>query len=115
MLYSDWGQLSKRKIACIAVTPKNNYLFTLSSDAYLRQWNIEKRRLEKDYGKIYNIFEEEFNQMLCITPDGSYLFTNDNQSFLKQWSIKDQVLYREYNVLFTSPITSMALSHNGLF
>ena len=70
----------------------SHYLFTCDDHAILKQWNINRPKLVKKFGKIH----PKPMVSMVSTSDGAYLFTSDVSGYIKQWDIKKSIIIKDY-------------------
>lgn len=86
-------------------------LFVGYSDGFFRQFDIQKRKLIKNYGQIY----EDAVKEILITADGKYLFLANTQCHLKQFDIKQQKSIKDYGQVANDKNWSMTVTNDSQY
>jgi WD40 repeat protein len=81
----DYGPIMGGGICSMVQTSGKNYLFLADYDGCLKQLDVKKQKVIRDYGKIH----EGINS-IAITSDDKYLYTSGNEenAHVKQFSVK---------------------------
>ena len=100
---------NKRKV--IENEKNQKYLFTTDEDGVLKQWDIEEKKLIKEYGEIHS---SQINSQSAKI-DGQYFITSDVDGFLKQWDIEQQNLIKDYGEINSSQIKSQSAKNDAQY
>ena len=68
------------------------YIQTVSDDMKMKQWGIQTKKLEKDWGQIHNIGIWS----IALTRDEEFVFTGDSDGFQKQWDLDSQLQIKDF-------------------
>lgn len=96
-------------INSIVIVQSGPYLFCGSSNARLRQFDIKKQTLVKDYGQVHDFDAKIY--AINATPDGRWIFTSDYNGYLKMWSVQNMDLVKDYGQIFEGEIYTLAVSY----
>lgn len=89
----------------------DEHLLTLDMFGNLKQWNVSKQKLEKNWGKMF----KNMIDCMAITPDGVALFITGSNGLLKQWNIKTQELIFDWGQVHKRSIYCMVIMPSGDF
>lgn len=71
-----------------------NYIFSAGQKGYLRQLNVKKQKLEKNWGSVSDCGNVIYS--IIVTTDTKYLFITTHSGVIKQWNLKQQKLIKQY-------------------
>jgi len=82
----DWGVTHDNFINDCIISPCSKYIFTVSSDLFMKQWNIEQKKLEHNYKQIH----DKPVVKICISSNGIDVFTSADDGSVKQFDAKEK-------------------------
>ena len=102
----DKQQNLKGQQCHISSHTKGVYLFTTDICGYVKQWDIKRQKLLKDFGKVHH----SVIMSIDATSDRKYLITSDYLGNIRKWDIenqsqildKNQIPHKEIDVNITS-------------
>lgn len=108
LIYASKYKEVEADITAIEITPNGKYLFTATTDSNMKQFQISKQCLVKDYGQAHDFDAKIF----CIkaTPDSKYLFSSDYNGYLKMWAVESMSLYKDFGLIFEGEIYAIDVS-----
>lgn len=94
-----------------SVTPNSTYLFTSGDGGFLKQFDIERKEILKDWGKIN---KGEIYSM-AVTVDSRHLVTGDENGWLKKWEIKSRNIVKDFGQIHCGYVYPICITPDGGF
>ena len=115
LLQTDYGVIHRHWITCLAVThpglENEGFVFTVSNDKTMKQWNAKKSSLHKDYGEIHSGYVYQVK----ITYDNKFTCTASHDLRVKLWNVKKEMLEHEFDIIHSELIDAMAISPDNKY
>lgn len=111
----DFGEIHKHWITCLACThpglDNEGFVFTVSNDKTMKQYNAAKSTLHKDYGEIH----AGYIYQVKITFDNKFACTASHDLRLKLWNIKKELLEYDFGIQHSELIDALAISPDNKY
>ena len=87
---------------------KSKYLFTGDDNGHLKQWDVERGRLQKDYGKVHS----SSITAIAVLSDGTSMYTSDSKGVIKQWCLKKFKILASIEKKHTDRVFSIVVTYD---
>ena len=82
-------------IYAMDITKDEKKIFTTGFDRVLKEWDLDKMKLIKNYGFIH---KSGVIKSILITRNGKYILTTDTDGIIRKWNIKRRSQIKEMKI-----------------
>jgi WD40 repeat protein len=103
----NYGKIMTGEIHSMVQTSGKNYLFLSDCNGSVKQLDVKKQKVLRDYGKHHIL-----NTFIAITSDDRYLYTSDFLvgGWLKQFSVRSGKMIKYWGSTFHDGVSSMIIT-----